>query len=95
MMVIGVDIDGTLTREVIGHDYASRTPNKKMIEKVNQFHKDGHIIVLFSSRWEAAREVTRLWMKKHGVKYHALILNKPRFDMYIDDISKRPEEVCK
>lgn len=94
-MVIGVDIDGTLTREKAGHDYASRTPRKEVINKVNQFHKEGHIIILFSSRWESDREVTRAWMKKHGVKYHALVLGKPAFDMYIGDEVKTIEEVCK
>lgn len=92
-MVIGVDIDGTLTVETAGHNYTTRTPNRKVIDKINQFHKEGHIIVLFSSRWESDREITRSWMKKYGVKYHALILNKPKFDLYIDDISKRPEEI--
>lgn len=94
-MIIGIDVDGTLTNEVEGHNYAVRTPNKKMIEKVNQWFLEGNTIVLFSSRWEADRATTRTWLKKHGVRYHTLILNKPKFDMYIDDISKRPEEVCK
>jgi uncharacterized HAD superfamily protein len=95
VMIIGVDIDGTITNETKGHDYTLRTPNKKMINKVNQWHREGHIIILFSSRWEADRETTKKWMKSNGVKYHTMILGKPVFDLYVDDISKRPEEVCK
>lgn len=94
-MVIGIDIDGVLTIETAGHNYVSRTPNKKMIYKVDQWYKENHIIVIFSSRWEADRSVTKKWLKDNNVKYHTLILGKPVFDLYIDDISKRPGEVCK
>jgi uncharacterized HAD superfamily protein len=94
-MIIGIDIDGVLTNETKGFDYENRTPSRKMIAKVNQWHREGHVIVLFTSRWEADRSVTRKWLRDNGVKYHTLILGKPVFDLYIDDISKRPEEVCK
>ena len=94
-MIIGVDIDGTLTKETEGHDYLSRTPNVKMIKKVNEWYKEGHTIVLFSSRWESDKADTKKWMKQYDVKYHTLILGKPVFDLYVDDISIRPEEACK
>jgi len=32
----------------------------------------------FTARTDEHREVTEEWLKKHGVKYHRLILNKPR-----------------
>lgn len=92
-MIIGVDIDGTLTNEVEGHDYSKRTPNVKMINKVNEWHKEGHTIVLFSSRWESDRTETKKWLIRYGVKYHTMILGKPKFDLYVDDISIRPKEV--
>jgi len=94
-MVIGVDIDGTLTIEKEGHDYARRTPNKKMIDRVNKWYEEGHIIMLFTARWESDRKITKQWLKDHRVFHHALILGKPSFDLYVDDIAKRPEEVCK
>ncbi|MFA5397948.1 MAG: hypothetical protein WC346_18195 [Methanogenium sp.] len=94
-MILGVDIDGTLTNETEGHDYAKRTPNFKMIKWVNSRFELGDFIILWSSRWEADREVTRKWLKTYRVKYHTLILNKPKFDMIVDDIAKRPEEVLK
>lgn len=93
-MIIGVDIDGTLTIEVEGHDYLYRTPNILMINKVNEWHKEGHTIILFSARWESDRATTKKWLTKHGVKHHALILGKPKFDLYVDDISVKPGEVC-
>jgi uncharacterized HAD superfamily protein len=96
-MIIGVDIDGTLTLEVEGHSlkqYKNRTPNWDMIRKVNYWVLvEHHEVVLFSARHEEDREVTVEWLKKYNVPYRKLILGKPHFDLYIDDISKRPEEV--
>jgi uncharacterized HAD superfamily protein len=90
----GVDIDGTLTMEVEGHDYANRTPNMSMIIKVRQWYHDGHRIILYSARREQDRSTTENWMMKFNVPYHQLILGKPKCDMYVDDVAYRPEEVC-
>ena len=79
-----VDIDGILTNETQGHDFISRTPNNGNIACVNSLYQ-GNIITLYSSRLEEDREVTVEWMKKHGVKYHMLILGKQYGDVYIDD----------
>ena len=96
-MIIGVDIDGTLTLEVEGHtlkQYKNRTPNWDMIRKVNYWvFVEHHEVILFTARHEEDREVTVEWLKKYNVPYRTLILGKPHFDLYIDDISKRPEEV--
>ena len=92
-MKIGTDLDGTLTIETEGHDYESRTPNLPMIEKVNQWREEGHYITIFSSRWEVDKRVTLKWLKLNGVSFDELILGKPGFDLYIDDIAMRPEEI--
>ena len=93
--MIGIDIDGVLTIETVGHDYENRTPNKKMIAKVNEWAEQNHMIVLYSARWESDREITIQWLKKYNVKYTFLLLDKPPFDLYIDDIAYRPEEFYK
>lgn len=92
-MVICCDLDGTLTLETEGHDYANRTPTVAMILKVQQFYRDGHRIILYSARLKCDRKVTIEWLKKYHVPYHKLVLGKPKADLYIDDKSKRPEEV--
>lgn len=92
-MRIGVDLDGTLTNETFGWDYANRTPNLDMIAWVNMQFEGSHYIELFSSRLPCDKKVTKEWLKKHGVKYNRLVLGKPRYELYIDDIAKRPEEV--
>jgi uncharacterized HAD superfamily protein len=90
---IGVDIDGVLTKETEGHDYENRTPVKEMISWLRDRGNEGHHIILFSSRFPEDAEVTRSWLKRNNVCYDQLILGKPQFDIYIDDISKTPQEV--
>jgi len=48
---------------------------------------------LFTSRLPCDRAVTKKWLKKHGIKYNNLILGKPKYDLYVGDEVKRPEEV--
>ena len=92
-MRIGIDIDGTLTVDTIGWDYKNRKPNREMIAWVNKQFDAGHYIELFSARLKQDKKVTKHWLITHGVKYNNLILGKPRYELYIDDIAKRPEEV--
>jgi len=83
-----VDIDGTLTMETEGFGeivYAQRSPRPKMIEYVNAMMEMGMQIVLWTSRYPEDEEVTKVWLKRHGVKYTKLILGKPQYDLFIDD----------
>lgn len=92
-MIICCDLDGTLTLEVEGHDYANRTPNIPMIRAIRQHYNCGNRIILFSARLKCDRKVTIDWLTKYNVPYHELILGKPKANVYIDDKSKRPEEI--
>jgi len=92
--MICCDLDGTLTLETEGHDYANRTPNIFMIHKIRQWYRHGSHIILYSARlMKIDRKITILWLKKYHVPYHELILGKPKADIYIDDKARRPEEV--
>jgi len=90
---IGVDIDGTLTVETRGLNFENRTPRLDIIRQINKWFNEGHTITLFSSRLNSDKVDTMRWLLKYGVKHHTLILNKPVFDVYIDDISIKPEEI--
>lgn len=85
--VYNVDIDGTLTIETAGHNFASRTPNIEMIKKVNELYDSGNRIDLFTSRYgiEDDVEVTKKWLEEKGVKYTTLTFAKPHYDFIIDD----------
>jgi len=80
-----IDIDGVLTIETEGHDYAVRTPNTENISRVNSLYRAGHIIDLWTSRYPKDKEITEAWLEKHGVHFHSLTLGKPQYDFIIDD----------
>src|SRR6266571_3583969 len=48
------------------------------IRNINQWYDQGHFICFFTARTEDHRDGTLAWLEKHGVKYHRLILGKPR-----------------
>jgi hypothetical protein len=52
------------------------------LETLNKWYDQGHIITFFTSRLEAHREVTEAWLKKHGFKYHGMLMGKPRGGNY-------------
>ena len=52
------------------------------LETMNRWYEEGHILTFFTSRTEEHREVTEQWFKKHGIKYHGLLMGKPRGGNY-------------
>ena len=82
-----VDIDGILTNETKGWDFANRTPNLKNIARVRLLYEQGNWIVLWSSRRSIDRNVTNNWLNKFNVPRHALLLDKPPFAISVDDLN--------
>ena len=80
-----IDIDGT-----IGDDIPNEEPERMLtaevyidaLETCNKWYDEGHMICFFTSRTEAHREYTEIWLKKHGFKYHSLLMGKPRGGNY-------------
>lgn len=80
-----IDIDGT-----VGEDIPNEEPERMVtaqaypdaIKTLNKWYDEGHIIFFFTSRTEAHREITETWLKKHGFKYHGMIMGKPRGGNY-------------
>ena len=71
MIVIAIDFDDT----------ASKHSNE-----VNQLYENpDNFIVIYTSRSEAIREATQNELALLKIKYHALVMNKIRADVYIDD----------
>lgn len=71
MRVIAVDFDET----------ASKYP-----EAVNDLYEQyDTFIVIYTARSESMREVTVQQLQELGIKYHALVMDKIRADVYIDD----------
>lgn len=77
--VYAVDIDGVLCKEE-NKPYAER-------EFLTDINQKGYK-VLYTSRLEMDRQVTEEWLKKHKIKYDALIMNKLPYSVLIDDRAK-------
>jgi hypothetical protein len=80
-----IDIDGTIC-----DDIPNEEPERMLTAELypdalvtlNKWYDEGHIIFFFTSRTEAHREYTEIWLKKHGFKYHGMLMGKPRGGNY-------------
>ncbi len=80
-----IDIDGTVTEDVPNEQperMATCKPFIDALQTLNKWYEQGHHICFFTSRTEDHREVTEIWLKKHGFKYHSLLMGKPRGGNY-------------
>ena len=96
---IAIDVDGTLTKQglfpniyeitqdELAKIYEKAEPDLEMIRIVNEYHKKGHIIYIFTSRNDLHERITKKWLDKYGVKYDFMIMNKPYFSLYVCDSS--------
>ena len=76
-----IDIDGTICDDIPNEEperMGTCLPYPDALKILNKWYDDGHVITLFTSRTDEHREVTEMWLKKHGFKYHGILLNKPR-----------------
>tara|TARA_B100001093_G_scaffold518187_1_gene602191 strand:- start:1320 stop:1754 length:435 start_codon:yes stop_codon:yes gene_type:complete len=80
-----IDIDGTITEDIPNEEperMETCEPWLDALRIINQWYDKGNIITFFTSRTEETREVTTKWLKKHGFKFHGLLMNKPRGGNY-------------
>jgi len=80
-----IDIDGTITDDVPNEEperMLTCKPYKDALKTLNSWYDEGHIITFFTSRTDEHRQYTEIWLKKHGFKYHGLLMNKPRGGNY-------------
>ena len=80
-----IDIDGTVCDDIPNEEpermlTASVYPDA--LATLNNWYDEGHVICFFTSRIEEHRNYTEIWLKKHGFKYHSLLMGKPRGGNY-------------
>ncbi|CAG7580265.1 MAG: phosphoheptose isomerase [uncultured marine phage] len=76
-----IDIDGTCCEDIKNEDshlYPTAKHYPEALEILNKWYDDGNIITFFTARESKDREVTEIWLKEKGFKYHGLITDKPR-----------------
>lgn len=87
--VIYIDVDETICRSPDVPDYSNSVPIVENIKKANALYDEGHTIVYWTARGALTKidwtDVTKKQFQKWGVKYHNLVLNKPAYDVFIDD----------
>jgi len=93
-MIIYVDIDETICYHPEGspdqaRDYKLAKPLTKNIEKANSLYDAGHTIVYWTARGAISgidwTDVTKNQLGQWGAKHHELRLDKPYYDIFIDD----------
>jgi uncharacterized HAD superfamily protein len=95
---IGFDLDGVLCENPEGFDIATSTDDEifmmyrdavplwENIQVLNRIHRDTEAYVyIYTARDERWRPVTEEWLKKHRIKYDALVMNKLWLSYYVGD----------
>lgn len=85
---IFVDFDSTITKgtgDPWWVDNLDEEPNQEMIEVVNNLYKQNHTIIIYTARREEVRRETQYFLNKWGVMHHSLKMEKPGYDLLIDD----------
>ena len=80
-----IDIDGTICDDIPNEQperMSTANIYPEALETLNKWYDQGHVITFFTSRLESHRSITEKWLKKHGFKYHGLLMNKPRGGNY-------------
>jgi hypothetical protein len=97
-MIIYVDIDNTIC-QTEGMDYSSAKPMPERINQINNLYKLSNTIVYWTARGTMSgkdwRELTENQLKEWGALYHELKLQKPAYDLFIDDKNINSEEFFK
>ncbi len=97
-MIFYVDIDETICTRPKGESaYEHAEPIYHNIAKINALYDRGHTIVYWTARGsrtgEDWRSLTLSQLDQWGAKYHELRLDKPYYDMLIDDKAINIEQV--
>ena len=100
-MIIYVDIDDTIcyyeNDDKKYLDYNKAKPYYERIKKINNLYDEGNTIIYWTARGTKTGipwfHITKKQLDNWGVKYHELRLGKPYYDLFIDDKSKRIEEI--
>ena len=103
MKIIYVDIYETIChRETstdfgVTPDYTKAKPITENIEKINKLYDEGNTIVYWTARGSRKQidwtELTTNQLAEWGAKYHELKVDKPFYDLFIEDKSLRIEEL--
>ena len=94
-MVYCFDIDGTICTLQTKSDYENAEPFLEMVEQINKLYDEGHTIIYWTARGTKTGipwfHVTKKQLDQWNAKYHELRMNKPAYDLFIDDKNMESE----
>lgn len=97
MKIIYVDIDETICLSPESRKYEEAQPIVENINKINKLYDKGNTIVYWTSRGSRKQinwyDLTKNQLDSWGVKYHEIRVDKPYYDLFIDDKTLRIEEI--
>lgn len=97
MKIYYVDIDETICSTPNSRKYEDAIPILENIEKINNLYDMGNTIVYWTSRGSRKQidwyDLTYRQLKSWGVKFNELRVDKPYYDIFIDDKTLRIEEI--
>lgn len=83
-----VDIDHTICDNQ-NSDYPNSVPHLDRIEKINKLYDAGHTIIYWTARGGSSgidwTDLTITQLNKWGCKRHEIRMNKPSYDVWVDD----------
>lgn len=92
--IVAIDLDNTLCDPIDRSDNIrqcfNRKPKEHMVKLVRQLKEKGFKIIIFTHRNHITRYATEYWLMKHNIPFDELILNKPKYDLLIDDKAYPP-----
>lgn len=88
--IIAVDVDGTLTDSVCftNEEVRNAKPLAGALERVAELYSTGFVVVYTARRDELMQETIK-WLKRHGIRYHAISNIKIPFDKYYDNDAEK------
>ena len=93
-MIIAFDLDNTLCEPISKStnilECLKVKPIKKYVTLLKLLKNKGHTILIFTHRHRCTKPTTLLWLAMHKIPYDKLVMNKPKYDLLIDDKSIPP-----
>jgi histidinol phosphatase-like enzyme len=97
MKVIYVDIDETICITPKNRKYEDAVPIQNNIDKINKLYDEGNTIVYWTARGSRKQknwyDLTYQQLQLWGAKFNELRVDKPFYDLFIDDKTLNIEEL--
>ena len=95
--IIYVDIDETICETPQPRVYSNAKHINENIAKINKLYDEGNTIVYWTARGSRTNinwyDLTFKQLTEWGAKFHELRVDKPYYDLFIDDKNIRIEEL--